>query len=617
MPDITLAGLAPDLSLEPRLRALLQELPPAQAAVLEEFWRERERLLALAEQHRLVMQAATDAILVTGVGGVVEYANEAARRLFAARRGLEGTRLPEVVARERDDEREQLRAYMDRALSGDAVRAECNVVDPDGDVRRVNVTMHPIREHGYVSGLVASFTDFTDEARARDEVAAANVRFRDVVDVAGDAIWTVDRGGLFTSVNPATLDLVGREQGELLGRSAIQLIAPEDQSSVAGYFRSVLGGKRERYQCRIIRSDGSRRSVSVVSSPIAMRGTVTGILGVVRDLADERLTSAAYARLAATHTRLVDSSEDAIATIDAEGRFTSVNRALENVSGRSRHELIGGNFVEILKPSERADLWRLFAATLGGERQRRELRFTRADGAVRIATVLATPLIEDGHVSGVLVIARDVTDERNLQAQLVRREKLVALGVTGSLNQQQEQALESTLARLLEFVRQHAAERLEADLNLVIEDSLGLRRQALRSQGIVLEVDLERDLPMTWADPTQLQQAFLSILGNAEQAVAQQPGERRIRVSTRRDGDRLVTTVTDSGPGIAPEHFPHIFNPFYSTKPRGTGTGLGLSIADGIVRAHDGTIRVRSEPGQGASFEVALPIVPPPASPSH
>src|SRR5690606_25566930 len=170
----------------------------------------------------------------------------------------------------------------------------------------------------------------------------------------------------------------------------------------------------------------------------------------------------------------------------------------------------------------------------------------------------------------------------NLQAQLVRREKLVALGVTGSLNQQQEQALESTLARLLEFVRQHAAERLEADLNLVIEDSLGLRRQALRSQGIVLEVDLERDLPMTWADPTQLQQAFLSILGNAEQAVAQQPGERRIRVSTRRDGDRLVTTVTDSGPGIAPEHFPHIFNPFYSTKPRGTGTGLGLSIADGI-----------------------------------
>src|SRR5690606_26341812 len=99
-----------------------------------------------------------------------EYANEAARRLFAARRGLEGTRLPEVVARERDDEREQLRAYMDRALSGDAVRAECNVVDPDGDVRRVNVTMHPIREHGYVSGLVASFTDFTDEARARDEV---------------------------------------------------------------------------------------------------------------------------------------------------------------------------------------------------------------------------------------------------------------------------------------------------------------------------------------------------------------------------------------------------------------------------------------------------------------
>lgn len=648
MPDSLLAGLVPDASLEPRLRALLHELPPAQAAVLEELWRERERLVALAEQHRLVLQATTDAILVTGIGGVVEYANEAAQLLFAHRRSLRDQRLHELVARE---EQEQLRAYLERAASGDAVRAECSVARPDGDVRRVTVTMSPIREQGFVSGLVVSFTDFTDEARARDEVASSNARFRDLVEVSGDAVWTVDRHGLFTSVNPATIALVGRSRSEMLGRPALPLIAPEDQSTVAGHFRSVLGGGRERYQCHILRKDGSRRLVAVANSPITVRGTVTGILGIVRDITDERTRSVAFERLERTHTRLVDSAEDAIATIDEDGRFTSVNRALEKVSGKSRAELVGTNFVEILRPSERADLWRLFAATLGGERQRREVRFTRPDGAQRVAAVLATPLVEAGRVTGVLAVARDVTDERNLQEQIVRREKLAALGelVSGVAHEMNAplqtilshaQLIETEAAegsetreaagivgaearraarivgKLLTFARQNPAERLATDLNAVIEDTLELRRYPLRVQEIALQVDLDRDLPLTWADPFQLQQAILNILGNAEQAAVQQAGPRRIGVRTRRDGETAVIAITDSGPGIAPEHFPHIFNPFYTTKPRGSGTGLGLSIADGIVRDHGGTIRVQSEPGKGATFEVALPIVPPPAPPS-
>jgi two-component system NtrC family sensor kinase len=359
----------------------------------------------------------------------------------------------------------------------------------------------------------------------------------------------------------------------------------------------------------------------------------------------------AFERLERTHTRLVDSAEDAIATIDEDGRFTSVNRALEKVSGKSRAELVGTNFVEILRPSERADLWRLFAATLGGERQRKEVRFTRPDGAQRVAAVLATPLVEDGRVTGVLAVARDVTDERNLQEQVVRREKLVALGelVSGVAHEMnaplqailshaqliERDAAEGSetreaatvvgaearraariVGKLLTFARQNPAERLATDLNAVVEDTLELRRYPLRVQEIVLQVELDRDLPLTWADPFQLQQALINILGNAEQAVVQQGGPRRITVRSRREGETAIIAITDSGPGIAPEHFPHIFNPFYTTKPRGSGTGLGLSIADGIVRDHGGTIRVQSEPGKGATFELALPIVPPPAPPS-
>jgi two-component system NtrC family sensor kinase len=144
-----------------------------------------------------------------------------------------------------------------------------------------------------------------------------------------------------------------------------------------------------------------------------------------------------------------------------------------------------------------------------------------------------------------------------------------------------------------------------------VQDTVELRRYPHRVQGITVDVDLDPRLPGTWADPSQLQQVFLNLLANAEQAVAGSDGERRISVRTRREGETLVVAIGDTGRGIAPEHLPHIFNPFFTTKPRGIGTGLGLSISDGLVREHGGTLRVHSEPGQGALFEVHLPRLTP------
>ena len=164
------------------------------------------------------------------------------------------------------------------------------------------------------------------------------------------------------------------------------------------------------------------------------------------------------------------------------------------------------------------------------------------------------------------------------------------------------------------FARQNPAEKLSTDLNQVLRDTVELRRYPLRMQEIGLTLDLDDDLPETWADPFQLQQVFINLLSNAEQALAGRAAERRITVRTERRGSELVATIADTGPGIAPEHLPSIFNPFYTTKPRGVGTGLGLSISFSIVREHGGVMRARSEPGRGAAFEVALPIVTPPTA---
>ena len=157
---------------------------------------------------------------------------------------------------------------------------------------------------------------------------------------------------------------------------------------------------------------------------------------------------------------------------------------------------------------------------------------------------------------------------------------------------------------------------MSTDVNQVLRDTIELRRYPLKIQEIVLDLDLATDLPMTWADPFQLQQVFINLLNNAEQGLASREGERRITIRSRPVADDLHVTVTDTGPGIAPEHLPHIFNPFYTTKARGVGTGLGLSISFGIVRDHGGTLSVQSEPGRGATFEVLLPITAAPST-SH
>jgi two-component system NtrC family sensor kinase len=179
------------------------------------------------------------------------------------------------------------------------------------------------------------------------------------------------------------------------------------------------------------------------------------------------------------------------------------------------------------------------------------------------------------------------------------------------------------VSHLLTFARQRPAERMDVDLNAIVNDTIALRRYALTAAQIELHLALDPAMPVTWADPFQLQQVVLNLLTNAEQALAEWVGTRRIAVWTRRDEESLLIAVSDTGPGILPEQRDRIFNPFYTTKPVGQGTGLGLSISDGIVREHGGQIRVESRPGEGATFFVQLPRAAPedrrpapPAAPS-
>lgn len=231
------------------------------------------------------------------------------------------------------------------------------------------------------------------------------------------------------------------------------------------------------------------------------------------------------------------------------------------------------------------------------------------------------------------------------QAQLLQSEKLAAVGqlvsgVAHELNNplmgisstvelmkryvKDEMALEdltnlegdtdraiAIVRNLLSFARKQEPERKLISINEVIRSVTQLRAYDLRLSNIEVIEDLDPDLPETMADFQQMQQVFMNLIVNAEQAIREFRKNGRITVRSSRVEGNIRVTVTDDGPGIPREILGRIFEPFFTTKPVGKGTGLGLSICYGIVQEHQGQIAVESEEGHGATFTVELPIVAP------
>lgn len=173
----------------------------------------------------------------------------------------------------------------------------------------------------------------------------------------------------------------------------------------------------------------------------------------------------------------------------------------------------------------------------------------------------------------------------------------------------QAQRTHRIVQNLLSFARQHKPERAPVKLNQTIEETLALRDYDLRMHNIRVHLDLAPDLPVTAADPHQLQQVFLNLVNNAVDAILERSADGDLWVRTgMNETGKLVVEFTDSGPGV--KDASRIFDPFYTTKPVGKGTGLGLSICYGIVTEHGGDIHVRNVPERGACFTIELPCVP-------
>lgn len=251
------------------------------------------------------------------------------------------------------------------------------------------------------------------------------------------------------------------------------------------------------------------------------------------------------------------------------------------------------------------------------------------------------PVLDDhGEVVSVVRYARDITEQRQLEQQIQRTEKLAALGqlaagVAHEINnplgviltytdllkhQLQDRpevlqdvdtidkhtlACKKIVADLLKFARSENGPKQLGFLNQAITEAVHMVMPQMNKHRIAIHTDLAPDLPMLNLDLDKIKQVFVNLLMNAQQAIGNN-GEIRISSSSQGNGWQQVT-IRDNGKGIPPNLLEKIFDPFFSTKPAGEGTGLGLSVSYGIIKDHRGEILVRSEPGQWTEFTILLP----------
>jgi PAS domain S-box-containing protein len=358
------------------------------------------------------------------------------------------------------------------------------------------------------------------------------------------------------------------------------------------------------------------------------------------------------ARIAASEEKyrlLMAHASDGILVMDAQGRLAEANNRAAELLGYAPAELQGMRFEDLIEPDDLAAAPIAYDALRAGQTLVQERRLRRRNGE-RIIGEISARFLAGAYIQAII---RDVTERRNLEAQLRQAQKMESIGrlaggiahdfnnvltaiggyarlaleqtpPTSPLHADLEEIVRATerasslTRQLLSFSRKQIFRPQVLDVNTLIRSLENMLHRLIGSD-ILLELRLAADLTPVRADSGQLEQLLVNLVVNARDAM---PKGGRLEIATANQtvtsaearpfaglipGRYAVITVTDTGVGMSDEVRQHLFEPFFTTKEPGRGTGLGLATCYGIVRQHSGYITCRSEPGQGTAFTIYLP----------
>jgi PAS domain S-box-containing protein len=328
--------------------------------------------------------------------------------------------------------------------------------------------------------------------------------------------------------------------------------------------------------------------------------------------------------------------------VDSEGRIIDFNQIGSKKTGFKKEEIMGRE-LRLLWSAAKPIANIKEKLRKGGSFTEEEASISKKGGGVINARLSFSSLEESGNsCQGLIAVASEVSPPKQDELDLVQAERLSSIGkvvatvahelrnqLGGVLgfsqlllvkNTHPELSLDlervSTCAErcrkivnsLLDFSRKSQPERKILGLNGILRKTLDMVEKQYQAAGIDLEIDFDTELPFCLVDFHQMQQVFLNLLRNAQQAILSKKRGGKICIRTRNEGHKVLVEIQDDGPGMSRDIMGRIFDPFFTTKPMGEGTGLGLSMVHGMITSHEGHIEVDSQPGQGATFRIRLPV---------
>ena len=442
----------------------------------------------------------------------------------------------------------------------------------------------------------------------------------------------------------------------MVGSSIFAVIPPELHDEERGILAQIARGKHVAHtQTMRRRKDGALIPIELSISPVRnAKGEVVGASSIKRDISERKLGQETAARLAA----IVESSEDAIISKTLDGKILTWNVGAERMYGYSSDEIVGRSIYALVPQRLQEDEQRILAQVARGDPVHHyETVRCRKDGREIDISLALSPLRDaSGVITAASSIQRDITDRKRAEEALRQAAKMEAIGVlAGGLAhdfnnqlyavsgfahfiardpglspaarqdllelQKVADRMASLTRQLLAFARQQVLAPETLDLNAAVEDTLPMLQRLIGSN---MRIQLELTPGPKWVrvDRAQLVQVLLNLIINARDAMAE-GGKIVVRTQTLEVSPNTVfdrlgmpveagayasLSVADTGKGISPEHMPHIFEPFYTTKEVGVGTGLGLATVEGVVAQSGGRIQVESEVNRGTAIRVLVPL---------
>ena len=640
-----------------------------------------EAALAASEAYlRVVLDNAVDGLYGIDVEGVTTFCNKAFLRMlgFAREEDAVGRKLHDIIHHSHADgspyDRHDCPIYK-AAESGADVHVEDELFFRlDGTSFPVEYWVRPITGGGEIQGSVCTFVDITERKAAEEALRASEGRLRELNRTlerrveqaiadrdrtwnhARDLLLVVGFDGIFRAVNPAWGAILGWQAEELVGRSHLDFIHPDDQPSSEEALAIASVKSLPAYENRCRHKDGSYRVISWVA---AAEGDMIYASG--RDVTHEKERAAAL-RL---FENIVQSDSSPVCAFDKEHRLTAFNQAHSDEFFRIfGHRVERGEVFPDLFPPDQSPIIRAFMdRALAGERYTVVEEFGDPNLVKPYWEVSYAPLRDEtGRIIGAFHHARDISARLRAEAELHaaqealrQSQKMEAVGqltggiahdfnnlltgVIGSLDMMQRRMAQGQMDRidhytntaltaanraaalthrLLAFSRRQPLDPQPVNANRLVTGTEELLRRTI-GESIRLEIVTAAGLWQTLCDPHQLENAILNLAINARDAMPQ--GGRLIietcnahlddasagRQRGIRPGDYVCIAVSDTGIGMSSDIVEKAFDPFFTTKPIGQGTGLGLSMIYGFARQSEGYAKIESEEGRGTTVKLYLP----------